>query len=360
MQAIPFAFISLFTLNALHAQIVVPGNLVPNPSFEYIKSEPKRWMLNKWTFEAVMNMWTSPNLGSPDVLIEGKMSKLKPTRPNVDLSGYRTRSGKVMIGIKTWGCGKGITHCKEYIQVKLSEPLIGGHTYDLVFWISVLQNGVKTNNLGFGLSEACLSDTSELQVQDILPVCHLREIVTPAKNQWVPLRCRFKASRSYQYLIIGNLFPDEETQVDTSSANIPYAYYFIDDVSLRKVSTIELLDSLDLSQHTFELDAVFFELDKAELLPASQIQLEQLADWLLRHPHYHLEIAGHTDSLADDDYNLDLSRRRAQAVADFLVKQGIQRTRLHVVAHGELYPKASNDTDEGRSRNRRVEFRIIE
>lgn len=288
-----FSFIALLTYSSFcSTQIVAPVNLVPNASFEQLLEEPTRWMTNKYNFEQVIPLWTSPNLGSPDVLVEGKMDKLKPNRKNVDLTCYHPHSGKVMIGIKTWGCQRSITHCKEYIQVKLMEPLEAGHVYDLVFWIGVLQNSVKTNNLGFGLYEHAISDTSTLAVMDVTPICYFKEIISPGLNEWVPLRCRFKAPKNSRYLLIGNFFPDEATLVDSSSANLPYSYYFIDDVSLRKVSMGDLLDSVDVGENTIEGDAVFFEFDKADLLPASNSKLLQLADWLESHPNYRIEIVG--------------------------------------------------------------------
>lgn len=68
---------------------------------------------------------------------------------------------------------------------------------------------------------------------------------------------------------------------------------------------------------------------------------------------------GHTDSTGSDAYNLQLSQRRAEAVASYLVSQGIKRERLITVGAGEAYPIASNDTEEGRAANRRVELTIV-
>ena len=72
-----------------------------------------------------------------------------------------------------------------------------------------------------------------------------------------------------------------------------------------------------------------------------------------------VEVAGHTDSTGSDAYNLQLSQRRAEAVASYLVSQGIKRERLITVGAGEAYPIASNDTEEGRAANRRVELTIV-
>src|SRR5690606_26330646 len=72
-----------------------------------------------------------------------------------------------------------------------------------------------------------------------------------------------------------------------------------------------------------------------------------------------IEVAGHTDSIGSDAYNLQLSQRRAQAVASYLASQGVKNERLITVGAGEAYPIASNDTEQGRAANRRVELTIV-
>jgi OOP family OmpA-OmpF porin len=68
--------------------------------------------------------------------------------------------------------------------------------------------------------------------------------------------------------------------------------------------------------------------------------------------------AGFTDNVGSQEYNLDLGRRRAQAVADILVSEGVPASQLSVVSYGKERPVADNDTNEGRARNRRVEFHV--
>ncbi len=68
---------------------------------------------------------------------------------------------------------------------------------------------------------------------------------------------------------------------------------------------------------------------------------------------------GHTDALGDDNYNLDLSRRRAESVLKFLLENKINKNRLRSHGEGETKPIASNETDEGRAQNRRVEFVVV-
>ena len=84
--------------------------------------------------------------------------------------------------------------------------------------------------------------------------------------------------------------------------------------------------------------------------------LDRLIETALRCPNANIEIAGHTDSDGDDAANQELSEKRAQAVADYLVKAGLPATRFSAVGYGETQPVAGNDSGEGKAQNRRIDF----
>lgn len=99
-----------------------------------------------------------------------------------------------------------------------------------------------------------------------------------------------------------------------------------------------------------------FESGRATIDPDSAGLLDRLIETALRCPTANIEIAGHTDTDGDDGFNRALSEKRAQAVADYLVKAGLPADRFKAMGYGSLQPVASNDTDEGRAQNRRIEF----
>lgn len=103
---------------------------------------------------------------------------------------------------------------------------------------------------------------------------------------------------------------------------------------------------------------VSFAFDSAALTPAAEVTLDDVAQRLREHTDVRIRIEGHTDSRGSAQYNLRLSEQRAQAVLDYLQSQGVDSTRMSAVGHGEERPVASNDTDEGRALNRRVEIDI--
>ncbi len=111
----------------------------------------------------------------------------------------------------------------------------------------------------------------------------------------------------------------------------------------------------------FEFDStVFFAFDSAAVRDSARAELNEAAGILAARDELILiEVAGHTDSIGDETYNQQLSERRAQAVADYLVGRGIDRNRLKVVGFGESRPKVPNTTPENRQQNRRVVLSVL-
>jgi len=105
------------------------------------------------------------------------------------------------------------------------------------------------------------------------------------------------------------------------------------------------------------LYGIYFDTDKAVIKPESRPTLEQIAKLLAGQPQLNVFIVGHTDSQGTFDYNLDLSRRRAEAIAQELVKSyRIAQPRLRTAGVGLLAPIGSNASEAGRALNRRVEL----
>jgi outer membrane protein OmpA-like peptidoglycan-associated protein len=101
---------------------------------------------------------------------------------------------------------------------------------------------------------------------------------------------------------------------------------------------------------------VLFRSGSYELLPGARESLAKVSGIVLAYPSLHVAIEGHTDSVGSDEYNQQLSERRAQAVRDYFVQQGINSNAVEAHGYGKTEPIASNDTVEGRAQNRRVEL----
>lgn len=105
---------------------------------------------------------------------------------------------------------------------------------------------------------------------------------------------------------------------------------------------------------------VEFEFDSDVLTPGGRQTVAEVAATLASLPQVRVEIAGHTDDVGENDFNMDLSQRRAESVREYLVELGLARARFATTGYGETRPIADNETPEGRQRNRRTEFRVID
>ena len=105
-------------------------------------------------------------------------------------------------------------------------------------------------------------------------------------------------------------------------------------------------------------EPINFRTNSDEMDSASMQRLQQTAAVLKKYPDTHIRVEGHTDSIGDAAYNQDLSQRRAQAVANELIKSGVSQEQVSAVGYGEENPIASNKTREGRAQNRRVELAV--
>ena len=106
-------------------------------------------------------------------------------------------------------------------------------------------------------------------------------------------------------------------------------------------------------------DNLEFETGKDIIKEGSLPSLAELGEVLMKKPNWGLQISGHTDNVGDDQKNLILSKKRAEAVKNFMIQQGIEANRLSTLYFGETMPVASNETAEGRQKNRRVEMMIV-
>jgi OOP family OmpA-OmpF porin len=121
--------------------------------------------------------------------------------------------------------------------------------------------------------------------------------------------------------------------------------------------------NIDLQKATVNATAVlnniFFETDKFELHDNSVTELDEIIRFLKNNPKINVEIGGYTDNVGTEDYNLQLSQKRAQSVGNYLSSHGIDASRITQKGYGSQHPVRPNDTDANRQQNRRIEFRIV-
>ncbi|MFO0479374.1 MAG: OmpA family protein, partial [Bacteroidota bacterium] len=187
------------------------------------------------------------------------------------------------------------------------------------------------------------------------------------------------------YMTVGNFAPKikkDMVRMNKFKFGFKEAYYFIDDISLVKFKEniekvkVEIVGSFRINGDDEEEDSVlvvksnisvgekvslkniFFENGKSYILPESFPELNKLAQYLIRNPIMEVQINGHSDNAGSKFKNQRLSEQRAREVFEYLIKKGVQN-KLYFKGFGSSLPIASNETEDGKAKNRRVEFEII-
>jgi outer membrane protein OmpA-like peptidoglycan-associated protein len=142
--------------------------------------------------------------------------------------------------------------------------------------------------------------------------------------------------------------------------------FYSDNFALKGIKQISEPYYLDIPLHPVKtgesgvLRNIFFRFDSYELEKKSVVELGKLVRFMETNPGVRIEIQGFTDNMGTPDYNLELSQKRVREVYLYLINHGIDKTRLSYKGFGEEQAVASNETSEGRARNRRIEFVIVD
>lgn len=373
-------------LRAQEADTSGHPDLVYNGSFEDYRSCPRK--VDAVGILTLVEGWYQPTLGSADYF------NVCGTRecgvPKNKLGFQQPHSGQGYCGIY---CSK--DDYREYLQTRLRRRLHRGDSILVTFYVSLSEESTgAVATLGALFTPDRISDTTRTlfldrrhtplgpNVVQTVSRPYTPQVYNPADRplvdtrQWQPVTGLFVAQGGEQYVTLGNFFPVERsgyTEPDSLTLLLPGAYYYIDDITVhclncKQPETDDLNpDSIYLTPgqptfavgETFVLKDIFFEFDKSTLLQQSYFELLRLRTLLDAHPSMRVEIRGHTDDRGSTQYNLRLSESRAQAVVDYLVGKGIDPKRLQAKGYGKSLPVDTNDTDEGRANNRRVEFKIL-
>ncbi|KAA3640304.1 MAG: OmpA family protein [Bacteroidetes bacterium] len=369
-------------------------NLVVNPGFEDLAptavTTSCKYTKYPQDFTATALHWNTFRGLTPDIV----------SFPDTlqDCIYPRPKTGEKMIGLILYHPAEDTGYPTDYheiIQGKLKEPLQVGETYEFSLWIlkdnlvavnhlqSVYNRDanvypVACNNLGVAFVKMPYGENENIQQSikqfGLRPQLVFEEVITTPRGEWVQLKTRFVAQGSYKYILIGNFFTDFRTDIQPNDFEEKFvkknphgnffsiakriAYYCIDDIRL-EVARPDLEASLaSTNQYTFE--NVQFENGKAILQPDARKELDQLVEWLLKNASKNVEIGGHTDNVGTAQTNQVLSERRAKAVHQYLVENGVSPDQVTYKGYGEYSPKTTNDTAAGRQINRRVECKILE
>jgi OmpA-OmpF porin, OOP family len=327
-------------------------NLVPNPSFEEHKGKGAD----------IKNALPWKGVGTVDYY-------MKPDKR--DTSRYKgARTGTSYAGLRFQ------SDYKEYMHIKLIEPLEKGEIYHFKMYVRLLESSnvtVTIKQLGAYFSDTEFKLGMTFDEEGLVDSTYNKGI--SGTLNWITIQGDYTAHGGEKYVIIGNFRTKmKEDFVKKNKWNLfefKEAYYYIDDVSLRKklfakdsLAKYAVKEVMPVYPDTFKpgqvvtIEKIRFENGSAQLLKSSYKALDVLVNTLNEHPFMEIEIIGHTDNQGNENANKKLSKERAKAVYDYLLSESVINPMTYKGV-GSLQPVAPNDTDENKAKNRRVEFVII-
>lgn len=254
----------------------------------------------------------------------------------------------------------------------LKKPLEAGKYYRLNIDIKAYRNSNYFADLLVGFKDTVDNrmDSCLYQLRVVIPDSLCFENLY---YKWLPLTTDFEATGKEKVMVISSgSSSDYKKMIDSniekfmiiSMGGPRRLRYVIDNLSLTKIETeteklyTEKYDSLKAGEKII-LNNIYFDFNKSELRYDSFEELDKLKKYLEDHKNAVVQISGHTDNFGTAEYNDKLSLDRAKAVVEYLTRKGISSERLSYKGFGKNFPIESNDTSNGRQKNRRIEVLVI-
>jgi outer membrane protein OmpA-like peptidoglycan-associated protein len=286
---------------------------------------------------------------------------------------------------------------REYLQTSILCPLEKGHKYRISMQIKPEEFAIKEFGVIF-VSKYILTPENQLIILNPQIKFRADHFWYDPNGNWMTVSAEYIATGTEKYLLIGNFRPNlatEYKEIEFEGKEKKQSTYYVDNVVLKPVNNDPICDySTYLSvirnnrwRHTNPADNffpvkeienpvafdtlipariiknkpiilknIFFDVDKYELLPESNTELKKLVSLLMDNQDLLIEIRGHTDNTGEKYHNEELSLHRAEAVAGYLINNGILQKRITVKGFASESPIDTNETPQGRQKNRRVEF----
>lgn len=325
-------------------------NLVKNPSFEAKNKCPDDY----GTLNIDVKHWKIPSLGTTDYF--STCSTKLPVEDNF-IGSQRPFEGDGYAGMYMYAP----QDYREYITAALETTLEKGKSYKISFMINLADKvEFAVNTFDILLSKTAFEvNTSKYIDLGYVPTSsdmNYKEIMTRGyydnTEEWTEVSTTIIAKGNERFLTIGNFKSNESTNIQiVKKAPRKSAYYFIDMVS------VEAMPFFNLNE-LYVIDDILFDNDETSIEVSNNEQLQGLIDYLKAKPNLKVNLYGHTDAMGSANYNDDLSEKRAETIANFLIKQGVPKSKIAWKGFGLKKPIVDNNQEQLRFKNRRVEFLI--
>lgn len=375
-------------------------NLVANPSFEEFYYLPDNFTQVKEKNQELIPKWFF--LATPDYFNKNCRSKIVDVPSNF-AGSMQPKQGLAYVGLILRADPVHYTFSPKYnehLENEMEKPMIKDQLYCVQMYISMAKkSGFAVDAFGVYFSKRPIIFEDKGSVTKYKPqVENKTGNIMFVKNEWMIFRGIYKAKGGEHYFTMGNFKTIEETGMLRLKSKLKekidyFSYYYIDQVSVRPIKKIDecactaeshtldssFVNNIDLNDTLVEegqiiaetssfgkvefgkpvvLKNIYFDFDKFDLLPKSFTELDHLFTLIKDLQECEITIMGHTDSLGTEMYNKTLSENRARSVVFYLTSKGFDKERIKFEGYGSVRPVATNNTDEGRQENRRVEFII--
>lgn len=327
-------------------------NLVKNPSFESKYKCPEDY----GTLNMDAKYWKIPSLGTTDYF--SRCSEELPVENNY-IGSQLPFDGDSYAGMYMYAP----QDYREYITAELETTLEKDKLYKVSFMVNLadkVEFAVNTfevllSKVAFEVSTSKYIDL--VYLPKVADINHKQITTTTFFNNtedWTEISTTIIAKGNERFLTIGNFKSNESTKVEVvKKTSKKSSYYFIDMVS------VEVMPFFNLNE-LYVFKDVLFDFDETSIDIVYNNQLKDLVSYLKINPNLNLNLYGHTDGMGSVNYNDELSNKRAAAVANFLIKAGLGKSRISWKGFGLKKPIVDNSQEELRFKNRRVEFLISE
>ncbi len=346
-----FAVLPLYTVSFAQEK---EQNLVPNPSFE--KHKNKSNIIKNaipWQGDGTVDYYMAPE--------------------KTDTSKYKgAHTGTCFVGLRFQA------KYKEYLFVQLTEPLKKGKTYSFKMYIRLVGcSTVTIKQLGVYFSDRPFEIGMTFDEEGLLDSAYTKGI--PAAAGWIPIHGEYLSHGNEKFIIVGNFQPkmkDDFVRLKKWDLfELREAYYYIDDISIKKIKTeadstalskkiitkaaFSFPDSFSSGQ-IIEINDLKFENEGTALLKSSYKILDELVLALNNHPFMEIQINVYSDFEGKESLNKKLSKAKAKAVYDYLLAQSVINPMTYK-GFGSSQPATPNDPVKNinKDKNSRVEFMVI-
>jgi outer membrane protein OmpA-like peptidoglycan-associated protein len=335
--------------------------------------------------------WQTSNHGTTDVFSTCANNHVGVPK---NYNGYQ----KAKDGYNYVGCyfyTKDNKNYREYIQGELKTKLKKGKKYEVSFYISladISDYAIKNIDFYFSNRNVIAGTSKTISINKMSRyrdfILHFYKIENDKyyrdKTNWINIKKTITAKGYEKYITIGNFEKDKNIKkVKVKRKDQKIAYYYIDLVSVKEVEIKENKPKLNIEakknmhhksnkdsilkqpllklNKTYIFKNVTFDFNSSVLKEKAKIEIEYIYHILItKDVKNKIIISGHTDNIGDAIFNQNLSEKRAHSVMQYFIELGLKPSRISAIGYGKSKPLIKNSSEENRSKNRRVEFKLIQ